>query len=64
MSEFTKADFNALLRAFVNSKPMTPEETDAAKAALAKMSHWRSMSFDELSEVIKAEDAARSAAEK
>jgi hypothetical protein len=64
MSDFKKADFDALLRAFFDSRPMTQEETDAAKAAIDKMSDWQSMSIDELNRIIKDEEQARSSGDK
>ena len=54
----TKADFQALLRAFFDPPTMTKEEADAAKVAMDKMSPWQSMSFDDLAKLLKEEEQA------
>lgn len=59
MSEFTKADFDALFRAFFDAKPMTEAERDAAKAAMDKMSPWQTMTFKELDDICAEEEKAR-----
>ena len=56
---FNKEDLDALLRAFFDTRPMTDEEADAAKAAMEKMSPWQGMTWGELDQAIRDEEKAR-----